>query len=258
MNPPLINPAEILTFILVLIRVSMILFLAPIFGSPIVPAQVKIALALTTALLVVNLIDVDLSAYPVEAFSYVPIVLKELLIGLTIALMLRLVLEGVQFAGQFLGFQMGFAIVNVIDPQSGGQASVIAQFAYMLATLIFLLANGHHVIINAFVESFQITPPGALSMSGEAMRHISAAAGRLFVIAVKIAAPAMVVLFLAKVSMGIIAKVVPQMNILFVGMPMYIIIGLFIFGLSLRMFVPILGRYTAEANIGIFQILRAF
>jgi flagellar biosynthesis protein FliR len=257
MGMPLINPAEFLTFVLVLIRISMILFLAPIFGSAVVPAQIKIALALVLAFVLTPIVQIDVTVYPETMIGFVPLLLGEIFLGLVLAMLVRLILEGVQFAGQFIGFQMGFAIVNVIDPQSGAQMSVLAQFAYILALLVFLAANGHHIIIKALADSFELAPPGLIQKPMIVLREVLQAVSGMFVIAVKIAAPTLGVLFCAKVAMGIVSKTVPQMNVLFVGMPLYIVVGLFIFGLSITFMVPILGRAVADVNRTIFNLLKA-
>lgn len=257
MNAPIINPVEFITFALVLLRVSVLLLLAPIFGSALLPPQVKIALALVTALMLTPVVQIDVSAFPDTVFGYAPLVLNEVLVGLIVSLLIRLIFEGVKYAGQFIGFQMGFAIANVIDPQSGAQTSVLAQFAYILALLAFLGINGHHIVIRALNESFQSAPPGFVVVNPTAFTAVIDATAQLFIIAIKIGGPALVVLFCAKVCMGIISKVVPQMNVLFVGMPLYIIIGLFIFGLSINFMIPILGRALTETDRTITNLLGA-
>lgn len=258
MNPPILNHTEFITFVLILVRVSMIFALAPIFGSEIVPGQVKILLMLVTALLLTSVLRISASTFPEDIWDYVPLVLRELMIGLALGLMVRLVFEAVSFAGQFIGFMMGFAIANVIDPQSGGQNSVIAQFLYIMALIIFLTINGHHIIISALVESFQLAPPGDWHTPGLVMNEMVVAMGRMFVIAVKIGAPVLAVLFCAKVAMGIVAKTVPQMNVLFVGMPLYIIVGLAVMGASLSLMAPILSRAIFQADQSLGILLRGF
>jgi len=257
MNPPVFSTTEFMTFLLILIRVSIILFLAPIFGSLIIPPQVKAALALVLSLVLTTVLRVDVSGFPVDLFSFIPLLLSEIFLGLSLTLLVKLVLEGAQIAGQYLGFQMGFAIVNVVDPQTGNQASVLSQFAYVLALIVFLSLNGHYLIIKGLVESFEMVPPGQAVFSSGVFTRVSAAVSGMFVIAVKIAAPAVAVLFFTKVAMGIVAKTVPQMNVLFVGMPLYIVIGLFVFGLSLNFFVPILSRAIAGLDGSFLGLLRA-
>ena len=256
MNPPVLNMAEFMTFSLILIRVSMILFLAPVFGSEIVPAQVKIALALTLSLILVSVVKVDTSVFPESIIAFVHHIVMELMLGMLMALLVRLILEAVQFAAMYIGYQMGFAIVNVIDPQSGSQTSVMSELAYILALLIFLIINGHHIIIKGLIQSFAMAPPGGVNMPPLALREVLNAVGQMFVIGIKIGAPALGVLFCAKVAMGIVAKTVPQLNVLFVGMPMYIFIGLLIFGLSLTFFAPILERAISGVDSSIQTLLK--
>ncbi|MEW6266649.1 MAG: flagellar biosynthetic protein FliR [Thermodesulfobacteriota bacterium] len=254
---PEINPAEFTAFLLVLVRVSILVFLVPVLGSELVPAQVKAALALVLALILTPVVGLDREAMPRTLIELAPLVLIEVFMGLALSLLIRLVLEGVQLAGQYIGYQMGLAIVNVIDPQTGTQSSVISELAYMLALLIFLALNGHHIIFKALVESFELVRPGRAAFGQTVYALVSRGAADMFVIAVKIGAPAMAVLFFAQVSMGIVAKSVPQLNILFVGMPLYICVGLFFFGLALFFFTPILMRVLAALNVSIMTLLKA-
>ena len=256
MNPPDINPAEFAAFVLILIRVSILVFLAPIFGSALVPNQIKAAMAMALAFVLLGAVKVDPNLLPTDLWGFLPLILGELFVGLALTLIVRMVLEGVQMAGQYIGFQMGFAVANVIDPQSGTQASVLSQFVYVLAMVIFLAFNGHHIVIRALVESFALVPPGRPDLSPLVMGEVSRGMSRLFVLAVKIGAPAMAVMFCTQVTMGIVAKTVPQMNVLFVGMPLYIVIGLFVFGLSLNYLVTILGRAVGDVNGSVFGIMR--
>ena len=257
MDFPAINPVEFTTFLLILVRISIILFLAPIFGSDLVPIQVKAALSLMLALILAPGIRFEASMLPEAPLLIIPLILGEVFVGLSITIIIRLLLEGVQLAGQYIGYQMGFAIVNVVDPQSGNQASVLSQFAYIIALVVFLSVNGHYIILKGLVESFDLAPPGRMAVDPVVLSEVTRGVSRMFIIAIKIGAPAMAVLFFTKVAMGIVAKTVPQMNVLFVGMPLYIIIGLFVLGLSLNYLVPILGRATHNVDQSILTMLRS-
>lgn len=257
MSLPLFSPAEFMSFVLILIRVSIILFLVPIFGSILIPAQIKIALALVLSLVLSTTLKVEVGAFPTEVIGFVPLVLGEVVMGLALSLLIRTIFAGVQIAGQYIGYQMGFAVANVMDPQTGEQVSILAEFSYLLALVVFLAVNGHYIIIKGLAESFNLVPPGRLSLSPVVFDQISGAAAQMFVIGVKIGAPAMAVLFFIKVSMGIVAKSVPQMNVLFVGLPLYILVGLFIFGLSLNFFVPVLARFFRETDLAVLTLLRS-
>jgi flagellar biosynthetic protein FliR len=149
--------------------------------------------------------------------------------------MIRLFFEGVQMMGHMVGFQTGFAITNVIDPQNQIQISLMANMAYMVAMTVFLVINGHHIFITALQESFQVIPIGGTHLGDKIYHLMVDGAGDVFVIAVKIGAPAIVALLLTKVAFGLITKLIPQMNIMIVGFPLQIVIGLFFFGVSMQL-----------------------
>jgi flagellar biosynthetic protein FliR len=256
MTPPLIPPEELAAFLLILIRVSAILFLAPIFGGDLVPSQVKAALALVLTFVLVGVVPVPANALPEDVFGVVQLLVSELFLALTLGLILRLLLEAVQLAGQYIGYDMGFAIVNVVNPQTGTQASVMSQFVYILALVVFLSVNGHYLVIQALVQSFELVPPGRPIHSALAFHEMNQAVTRMFVIAVQLGAPVMVVMFAVKAAMGILAKTVPQLNVLFVGMPLYIIVGAILMGLSLNFFVPLFSRALLGYQGHLFESLK--
>lgn len=257
MEFPVFNPHEIALFLLILVRTSVLVFFAPIFGSDLVPAQAKAALALVLSLILTPVVKFQGAELPTDTVALVPLMLVELFMGLSISILIRLILEGVQLAGQYVGYQMGFAIVNVIDPQTGAQSSVISEFAYILALIVFLSVDGHHIILKALVESFELVPPGRLALNPAIMGEVIRGVTQMFIIAIKIGAPALAVLFFTQVSMGIVAKAAPQVNILFVGMPLYIIVGLVVFGLSFTFFIPLISRAVGYVNAAVMNVLRA-
>jgi flagellar biosynthetic protein FliR len=250
-----LNTAELMAFLLILIRVSVIMAMVPIFGSLLMPVQVKVAMIMVLSYFLWTTLTIDVSVFPDNLIGFVPLVVIEALIGLTIGILIRTIFAGVQLAGQFIGYQMGMAIANVLDPQTGTQTSILAEFSYILALFVFLAVNGHHLIIKGLVDSFELVTPGRFNQSLALYELVTQAASRMFVIAVKIGAAPFAVLFFTKVSMGIVAKAVPQMNVLFVGLPLYIMIGLFIFGLSLTFFPTILTEAFVELETSIITLL---
>ncbi|MEE9518451.1 MAG: flagellar biosynthetic protein FliR [Candidatus Adiutricales bacterium] len=251
-----LNTAELMAFILILIRVSVILAIVPIFGSSIIPGQVKIAMMLVLSYFLWTILEMDVSAFPRDFIGFAPLVAIEAIIGLSIGILIRTIFAGVQLAGQLTGYQMGMAIANVIDPQTGTQTSILAEFSYIMALFVFLAVNGHYLVIRGLVESFELVTPGRFTQSQALFDLIMNVASRMFVIAVKIGAAPFAVLFFTKVSMGIVAKAVPQLNVLFVGLPLYIMIGLFVFGLSLTFFPTILIEAFVELETNIITLLR--
>ncbi len=244
MEIPQITAEQIETFVLVFLRVSAIIITIPILGNASVPMRLKGGLSVVVAFLLVPFVQYD--AVPIQIPMLVVKMCGEVLIGIIIGFAGRILFAGVQLAGQLIGFQMGFAIVNVVDPVSSSQVSIIGQFQYLLALLIFLAVNAHHIFLYAITESYQVIPPLSFHYSGPLMESIIELSKNIFVVAIKTGAPVMAILLFASVGLGLIARTVPQINVFIVGFPLKIAIGLIGIGLTLPYFVKILESVFAE------------
>jgi len=200
--------------------------------------RLKGGLSVVVALLLVPFVQYN--AVPIKLPLLVIKMCGEVLIGIVIGFAGQILFAGVQLAGQLVGFQMGFAIVNVVDPVSSSQVSIIAQFQYLLALLIFLAVNAHHIFLYAIAESYQLIPPLSFHYSGPLMESILELSKDIFVVAIKTGAPVIAMLLFTSVGLGLIARTVPQMNVFIVGFPLKIAMGLIGIGLTLPYFVKIL------------------
>ncbi len=153
---------------------------------------------------------------------------------------------------------MGFAIVNLIDPTQDVQIPVMGFFHFLIAILIFLAMDAHHWIIRALVDSFQVVPITTAGFSGLLIGSIAKAFGDLFVVAMRIAAPTIAVLMLYNASLGIIAKTVPQINLLIVGFPIRIALGMIVVGLSMTFFLPYLSGAFDLMVENVYSIMYRF
>lgn len=248
-------PEQLKAFILIFMRITIVLFLLPIFGSSMVYVRVKAGLALLISVVLFPVISPDLKLFPENLLSGVNLVLSECIIGMIIGLMVRMFFASVQLAGQLIGFQMGFAIINVLDPQTGVQASIIAQFGYWVAILIFLILNGHHLLLKALKESFDIINVGSIGFSEGLFKTIIDASSHMFLLAIKIGAPAIAALLFVSAAFGICAKFTPQMNILIVAFPIKIVVGLIFFGLSLEILLRIIKGYLGNFDTALINIM---
>ena len=160
---------------------------------------------------------------PEDVLEVITLAVRELLVGILIGFVFFSLFVGVQMAGAFIGFQMGFAIVNVIDPVTSQQISIMSQFKYIMATLIFFLLDGHHMVLHAVVGSYQLIPIGEAVFRFSMYQEIGRLITGIFVIGIKLAAPVMVTLILLDVGLGVVSRtVIPSMNIFIVGFPMKI------------------------------------
>jgi flagellar biosynthetic protein FliR len=151
---------------------------------------------------------------------------------------------------------MGFNVASVIDPQTGTQSSVISQFLYLFTILVLFSVNGHHLFIYAMASSFKVVPLGTFSLGGSLMGITNKISSEMFVIALKMAAPVMIALFLSNLCLGIVARTVPQVNILMIGFPLNIGLGLIVLGLTLNNLLPFLTGLINRIGGISTQILR--
>ena len=231
---------QLLSMVIILTRVAPLLFFMPVFGSTSVPPQVKILLALMTALILTPVVRVDPRLMSGPPIGFFVLVLTEILLGATLAIFARCLFAAAELAGQMVGIQMGMGVAGVMDPQFGTQISLVGMLWNLATILIFLSINGHHIFFSTLVESFEWLKPGTATITQATFEGIMQGASHMFVLAVKIMAPAGAALFFTHVAMGIVAKTVPQIPILIVGLPINIAVGLIFAGLSLRYLLPLM------------------
>ena len=242
--------------LLILLRVSSVLIAAPIFGHRSYLSRAKIALSFMVTLIVFPIVADQGFEVPEGIFAYVLMMISEVIMGLILGFIVLLIFVGIQFAGQLAGLQMGFGIVNVIDPQSSNQISILGQFLNILAILFLLSLNGHHVILNGLLYSFDVVPLGGVTVPNAVMGQLITLCAQVFVIGVKISAPILVALFLVSVAMGILARTVPQMNVFIVGFPVQIGVGMIALSLSLPLFYLVMERIIDVLERDLVTVIR--
>jgi flagellar biosynthetic protein FliR len=258
MGAPLLNIEYVIGFTLVFLRIGAILALMPVIGERAVPGRVKAGLALLIALLVFPTIRMEIPTLQADA-EIVAVglaMVNEMLIGVVIGFAVRIVFAGIQFAGNMIGLQMGLAIANVFDPVSSSQVSIMAEFQYLFAMLVYLAVDAHHLLIYAIVDSYRFVAPFGFQFSESLIEFIVLFSKGLFITAVKICAPVMAILLFSNVALGVVARTVPQINIFIVGMPLHIATGLIVLGLTIPFFASAVQRAFNSLNMDIQAFLR--
>jgi len=245
-------------FLFVLVRVSAILFSLPFLESRSVPVMIKVSLAVAVAMMITPRLAVPVPNLFGDPFSLGLAIMAEAAIGWTIGLSVQLLFAGVQLAGQLAGFQMGFAIANVVDPASSSQIPILAQFLNLFALMLFFSINAHFYFIKAMMEAFDLIAPMSAQIDGRLTQFIMKMAGNAFMIAIKISAPVMVALMLAKVALGLTARTVPQMHIFIVSMPLQILMGLIFLSFSLPYISAFLQTAFRELGQNLTLMIRLF
>ncbi len=217
---------QFLCFFLILGRVSGVFLLAPILSSKNIPPMTKLGLALLTSMILLPLVKQPTAALSTQFVVFSLYMGKEILAGLIIGYASTLVFLGIMVAGQIIDFQMGFGIVSLIDPVTNIRTAIMGQFKYLVSLLLFLVVNGHHLLLSALAQSFEVSPLATFTLSSNRMDNLVRMFCDLFIIALKIGVPAMGVLLMASLVLGIMARTIPQMNVFIVGIPLKIGLGL--------------------------------
>lgn len=226
-----VDPLTIFSFFLTLFRVSLILFVLPFFGGQSIPAVVKASLMLVLSLALWPHLNFSGVLFPKNIFMIGLMIAGELFIGLILGLLVQMLFAAVQMGGQIIGFQMGFAMINVADPMTGQSVVITSHFLYMVTLLTFLALNGHLFLLSALAQSFELVTPGSLFISPVLVSNMLDYTSQIFVLAIKIASPVMAALFLVDLSLALIGRAAPQMNVLILGFPLKIAVGFFFVGI---------------------------
>jgi flagellar biosynthetic protein FliR len=253
-----IGATKLQLLILMSMRIGGLLMTAPVFSHRSIPRQIVLAMTLGLAVVLLPLMSGNGLPQVNSLIQLTILCLKELLVGILIGLVFTIIFLGINLAGSIIGFQIGFSMVSVMDPNSPDPVSVISEFWFLLATLIVLIINGHHMIISGLVDSFKVIPLGMSTPSGAVGEWFMKYSAFVFVLAVKFAAPIMITVFLAEVAMGVLARTMPQMNIFIVGFPVKIFVGLFMIAVSLPAFSYLLTKVCANADRELAHLMRIY
>ncbi len=238
-------------FFLVFLRVFGFVSSAPLLGANQVPYQIKVLFSLLFSFAL-------FSSLPIPSIPYespqglVFLGITEAMFGLSLGFFARMVFSGVQLAGQVSGYQMGLAIANLFDPVSFSRQSVVSSLLFWLSMMIFFLLRLHYWLLAAFIDGFKTFPlavkfvPNANIVFG-----INSVFAALFTVAVKVAAPIIATLLFVIISLGIVTRLIPQMNIFIVGLPVQILVGT----LVLISIMPILSYLSQDVLINHTNLL---
>ena len=235
-------------------RVVIVFSLLPIFSTKIFPTMTKVAFAMVLSLLIYSVVEIDISRFPDNAIDTGRLIIMELMIGLTLGLVVRFFFAIVQFAGQIVGFQMGFAMINVVDPQTGSNVSIMDQIGYWVCILVFLTMNGHHIMFLSIIDSFSVVPIGFFMLQKVMLSKMLSLGADVFILGIKIGAPIIAALLLTSSAFGLVARFSPQMNVMIVAFPLKILVGLLFFGLLLEVIIV----FTSEYISGLKELLMGF
>ncbi len=240
MDLSLLTTSTVITFVLILTRVSGMIVSGPMFNLNGIPQLTKVGMAVTLAIIFFPLYA-GFSGYsaPTDLPSLIWLALQEFIIGLLIGFVAEMLFIGIRMAGEYLAVQMGLSSSAVLDPVSGVQTPVIGQLYFIVAIWLFLNLNAHHALIMGVDKSFHWIPLGqGITEVGVLAQRFIALGSDMFVVALLTGLPVMAILLALEAALAFTAKVMPQMNVFMVALPLKSAVGLFVLMISLP-FMPV-------------------
>ena len=226
-------PTLAAVFMLAFARIGAMVMLLPGLGEVNIPVRIKLATALLLTMIVLPL---HRQAYQVDLQALSPLLVMmvhEIVIGIVLGATARVTLSALHVAGSVIAQQMGLGFVTAVDPTQGQQGVLIGNFLTMLGVTLLFSTDSHHLVIAALSDSYKIFAPGEVIPSGDVASLATRAFAAAFKIGLQLSAPFLVFGLVFNIGLGVLARLMPQMQVYFVGAPLSILIGFLIFGLVL-------------------------
>ncbi|MBX3560520.1 MAG: flagellar biosynthetic protein FliR [Sphingomonas sp.] len=242
--------AQLWLWMVAMLRPGAAMLAAPIFGSPAVPVQLRLIVALALGIPALGATQFVLPADGLASFEGVLLIAGEIMAGLAIGFAVQIGFAAAVIAGEVIGNAMGLGFAAMVDPSSGQSNPVVGQFLSIVATLLFLAIGGHLALAVTIVESYRALPPGDAWMSQESIRGLVFFGSVLFSAGLSIALPVAFAIVLVQIMMGVLARSAPQLNLFAVGFPAALLAGVVLLAIA----APVLGEGIAGAiRLGLEQ-----
>jgi flagellar biosynthetic protein FliR len=240
-------------YVLIFARVGAMLMLIPALGETAIPARMRLSFALAFAAVLYPIVSPQLPALPTNLPEMVVVVLHEVTVGLILGAITRLAVSGTQAAGAIIASSSGLSVAQATDPTNGGvQGALIGAFLSFLGITLIFATDLHHVALSAIHDSYMIFTPKEPLMFGDAAQTVVDTVAGAFVIGVQMSAPFIVFGLVFNLGMGILSRLMPQLQVFFIAMPATVGVGLILMALLLAM---MMGLYLMHFE-GVLAMLR--
>ncbi len=248
-------PELAVVFILVFARVGALIMLLPGIGERFVPVRIRLSFAFFLTLAFMPSVRQSLPIGDINqaGTALITLIISEILIGLVIGLSVRMIVTTLQTAGVIISQQIGLSFAMTVDPTAGTQNAAIGNLLTMIGMTLVFVMDLHHLVFAAMYSSYKLLPPGGLPDAGDALKLAVTATSRSFQLAVQISAPFIVFTVLFNLGLGILSRLMPQLQIFFMAMPATIMIGMFVLVVTLSV---LMGVYTDHLTAYLKEFVR--
>ena len=232
----------LLGFALVLTRVSSFLLVLPVFGANAIPMQIKAAAAILLSLFFCTTAPLGIDLAQISILGAILLLAGEAIYGLALGLIIALLFSVVQLSGHMIEQQMGLTMAEIVNPLTDEEAGPLASLLEMIFLLLFLSANGHHLFLLILSKSYSVFPAGTIPTLGALVGGVVETGSVMFVASLRLAAPMIAAFLILMVALALLARLIPEMDIFFISMPVQAALGLFL----AAAFIPLVGGFVSE------------
>ncbi len=233
---------KLLGFVMVLTRISAFFLVIPVFGWKSIPIRIKVAMTVLLAIFFSMITPVPVVAGRISTAEAVLLMANEATYGLALGLIVTFVFAAVKLSGRIIERQMGLAMAQILDPLTGERTQPLGSLLEMIFIMLFLSANGHHMFLLIISRSYESFPAGSIPTMPVLTEGIIQAGSTMMIHGLKLAAPILAAFLLLMVVLAVLARMVPEMNILFISLPLRVGLGL----LMVALFLPFISSFVAE------------
>ena len=248
-----------LNLFLIFVRILAVFMTAPIFSNRSLPMMIKIGLAgfLTIILLPgpASAAGIQIMPVPSALWPFLFVMAQEILVGMLVGFASNLIFVAIGMAASLMGLQIGFQAANLLNPLTNSTSSALEQLYMTLTLTLFLTVNGHHLLIKALADTFEIAPIGQFTIDNISAGRLIAMSGQTFTVAVQLALPIVGTLLLTDLGLGLIARAVPQVQVFFLGLPLKMGLGLLILMLTLNLTWPVIRSLFDDLGVQMLTIV---
>ena len=233
---------KLLAFAMVLTRISAFFLVLPVFGWKSIPVRIKVALIVLLAVFFSVVTPLATEPEGVSVLEAILLIANEATYGLALGLIVTFVFTAVKFSGRIIERQMGLAMAQILDPMTGERTQPLSSLLEMIFIILFLSANGHHLLLLIISRSYETFPVGSVPTIPVLAGGVIKAGSAMFLLGLRLAAPMLAAFLLLMVVLAVLARMIPEMNILFISLPLRVGLGL----LMAAIFLPFLNGFVAE------------
>ena len=233
---------KLLGFVMVLTRISAFFIVLPVFGWKSIPVRIKVAITVLLTIFFSMIIPVPVNAGQISSIEAILLLVNEATYGLALGLIVTCVFAAIKFSGRIIERQMGLAMAEILDPLTDERAQPLGSLLEMIFILLFLSTNGHHLFLMIISRSYESFPVGSMPTIPVLTKGVINAGSTMLLYGLKLAAPTLAAFIMLMVILAVLARMVPEMNILFISLPLRVGMGF----LMVAIFIPFIGSFMGE------------